>query len=110
MGACDPRTVLAPPSPEARQHLSCKSLDRESGEVVRGGAMGECLRTDAKGKIIDTQYRLISRAHASVRRNRDEDAPRRVRRELSRESSRESRTAHVVVRRMRYAPWGWWGW
>ena len=94
-----PRTVLAPPSPEARQYLSCKSVDRESGETVRGGGIGECLRTDAKGKIVDTQYRLISRAHASVRRNRDEDAPRRVR-----------RAAHVVVRRVSYAPWGWWGW
>jgi hypothetical protein len=32
----------------------------KSGEVVRGGAMGECVRTDAKGRIVDTQYRLIT--------------------------------------------------
>jgi len=105
-----PRTVLAPPSPEASQQLSCKSVDRESGEVVRRGAIEECLRTDAKGKIVDTQYRLISRAHASARRDRDEDARRRVRREASRESSRESRTVYVAPRRVSYAPWGWWGW
>jgi len=105
-----PRTVLAPPSPEASQQLSCKSVDRESGEVVRRGAIEECLRTDAKGKIVDTQYRLISRAHASARRNRDEDARSRVRREASRESSRESKTVYAVSRRVSYAPWGWWGW
>jgi len=78
--------------------------------VVRRGAIEECLRTDAKGKIVDTQYRLISRAHASARRNRDEDARSRVRREASRESSRESKTVYAVSRRVSYAPWGWWGW
>jgi hypothetical protein len=57
------KTALAPPSPEAGRHLSCKSVG-ESGEVVRSGGISECLRTDGKGKIIDTQYRLISRAHA----------------------------------------------
>jgi membrane carboxypeptidase/penicillin-binding protein len=87
------RTALAPPSPEARRHLSCKSADR--------GEVSECLRTNGKGRIVDTQNLLISRAHASARRERDDDAPRRVR--------RESRTAHVVVRRTTYAPWGW-GW
>jgi penicillin-binding protein 1A len=86
------RTALAPPSPEARRHLSCKSADR--------GEVSECLRTNAKGRIVDTQNLLISRAHASARRERDDDAPRRVR--------REPRTAHVVVRQS-YAPWGW-GW
>ena len=90
------RTALAPPSPEARRHLSCKSADR--------GEVSECLRTNAKGRIVDTQNLLISRAHASARRERDDDAPRRARRE----SSREPRTAHVVVRQS-YAPWGW-GW
>jgi len=97
------------PSPEAGRHLSCKSLG-ESGEVVRSGGISECLRTDGKGKIIDAQYRLISRAHASTRRDRDDDAPRRATRESSRQSSRESRSAHVVVRRSTYASWGWWGW
>ena len=28
-----PKTALAPPSPEARRQLSCKSVDLESGEV-----------------------------------------------------------------------------
>ncbi len=93
------RTALAPPSAEARRNLSCKSADR--------GEVSECLRTNAKGKIVDTQNLLISRAHAYARRERDDDAPRRVRRE----SSRESRTAHVVVRRTTYASPSWgWGW
>jgi penicillin-binding protein 1A len=104
-----PKTALAPPSPEAKLHLSCKSVDRESGEAQRSGGISECFRTDAKGKIIDTQYRLISGAHASVRRDRDDDdeRPRRVR--------REPRSERTVVRRTyaRPAQWGWgggWGW
>jgi penicillin-binding protein 1A len=103
-----PKTALAPPSPEAKLRLSCKSVDRESGEVQRSGGISECFRTDAKGKIIDTQYRLISGAHASVRRDRDDDdeRPRRVR--------REPRSERTVVRRTYARPqWGWgggWGW
>jgi penicillin-binding protein 1A len=104
-----PRTALAPPSPEAKRNLSCKSVDRETGEVQRSGGISECFRTDAKGRIIDTQYRLISRSHASARRDRDDDDhPRRAR--------RESRSERTVVRRTGYyrrAQWGWgggWGW
>jgi penicillin-binding protein 1A len=51
------KTALAPPSPEAKHQLACKSIDLESGEVQRGGGITECFRVDAKGKIIDTQYR-----------------------------------------------------
>jgi penicillin-binding protein 1A len=53
-----PRTVLASPSPEAKRQLSCKSAGRDSDE---------CFRINDKGKIVDTQYRLISRAHAYAR-------------------------------------------
>jgi penicillin-binding protein 1A len=55
-----PRTALAPPSPEARRQLSCKSIDLESGEIRVHGDKGitECFRVDGKGKIIDTKYRL----------------------------------------------------
>ena len=56
-----PRTALAPPSPEARRLLTCKAVDSESGRGRGGGkALTECFRTDAKGRIADTQYRLIS--------------------------------------------------
>jgi penicillin-binding protein 1A len=76
-----PRTALAPPSPEARRQLSCKSVDLESGEAKeRGGkVITECFRVDAKGRIIDTQTRLVSGESARAGRGRDDDdtAPRR---------------------------------
>src|SRR5206468_7283672 len=36
-----PRTALAPPSPEARQQLSCKAADVEAAQR-RAGALSEC--------------------------------------------------------------------
>ena len=56
-----PRTALAPPSPEAKRDLSCASVDADSGEVRRRGARttSECLRIDAKGRIIDTTMALL---------------------------------------------------
>src|SRR6476646_7207281 len=57
------KTVLAPPSPEARRQLTCKSVDLESGEIQKGEgkATSECLRVDPKGRVLDTRYRLVSR-------------------------------------------------
>jgi hypothetical protein len=104
-----PRTALAPPSAEARRHLSC---ERGSGEGVRGG-LAECLRTDRRGRIVDTQNRLISRAHAYARRDRDDDTPTRrvVRRDDDaprRVVRRESSVRQVAVRRSSYeSSWGW---
>ena len=76
-----PRTALAPPSLEARRQLSCKSVDLESGEAKeRGGkVITECFRVDARGRIIDTQTRLVSGESARAGRDRDDDdtAPRR---------------------------------
>ena len=75
-----PRTALAPPSPEARRQLSCKSVDLESGEAKeRGGkVITECFRVDAKGRIIDTQTRLVSGDGEHAGRDRDDDdVPRR---------------------------------
>ena len=62
-----PKAALAPPSPEAKRQLACKSVDLESGEVQsgRGKAFSECFRVDRKGKTIDTQYRLMSHEEAS---------------------------------------------
>ena len=73
-----PKTALAPPSPEAKRHLSCKSIDLDSGEMQssRGKAVSECLRLDAKGKIIDTQYRLVSRESTYAKRDREDGAAR----------------------------------
>ena len=77
-----PKMALAPPSPEAKRQLSCKSIDLDSGEVAsgRGKAVSECFRVDARGKVIDTQYRLVSRESASTKR---EAAAARARRDDS---------------------------
>jgi membrane carboxypeptidase/penicillin-binding protein len=58
-----PRTALAPPSPEAKRHLACRSIDLESGEPAAGAGkfINECFRTDRSGQVVDTQYELVSR-------------------------------------------------
>ena len=68
---------LAPPSPEARQQLSCKSTDSESERRHRrgGDAIAECFRLDGHGKVLDTRYRLVSRE--SDRQDRDGTAIRK---------------------------------
>jgi penicillin-binding protein 1A len=110
-----PKAALAPPSPEARRQLSCKSIDRDPDEVQRSGT--ECLRINDKGKIVDTKYRLISRAYAKTDRgDREERASRRVRHAQSRDSGREERPSHhhVVHSQSRVLWGGWqqwsWGW
>ena len=76
------KTALAPPSPEARRQLTCKSVNLDSGEMQssRGKTVSECLRVDAKGSVIDTQYRLVSRDSIYARRER-EDGPARPKRD-----------------------------
>src|ERR1700730_11149780 len=97
-----PKTALAPPSPEAKRQLAGKSIDLESGEVQRGGGITECFRVDAKGKIIDTQYRLISRESAYARGDREEgkEDNRAVR-------NREGSTVRVRSERAEPEDWGW---
>jgi penicillin-binding protein 1A len=65
-----PRTALAPPSPEARRQLSCRSIDLETGEAHQPGGrpITECFRIDLTGRIVDTQYRLVSRGDAYIYR------------------------------------------
>jgi penicillin-binding protein 1A len=64
-----PRTALAPPSPEAKRQLACRSVDAESGQVQGGGrGITECFRIDRNGQVIDTQYNLVSREGADVDR------------------------------------------
>ncbi len=57
------KAALAPPSPEAKRHLACKSIDLDSGEmqVSSGRVITECFRIDRSGQIVDTQYQLVSR-------------------------------------------------
>ena len=75
-----PKAALAPPSPEANRQLTCKSIDLESGDTqaARGKAFTECFRVDAKGKLIDTQHRLVSRQSTYAQRD-GEDKPSRTR-------------------------------
>jgi membrane peptidoglycan carboxypeptidase len=67
-----PRTALAPPSPEARRQLSCRSVDLDTGELPQQAGVGkpitECFRIDRFGRVIDTQYNLVSREDAYVSR------------------------------------------
>jgi penicillin-binding protein 1A len=58
-----PKHALAPPSPQAQPHLSCKSTDVESdGRRRRGGqTISDCFRLDERGRVLDTRYRLVSR-------------------------------------------------
>jgi membrane carboxypeptidase/penicillin-binding protein len=74
-----PRTALAPPSPEAMRQLSCKSIDAESGKASEGKRqLTECFRLDPKGKIADTQYRLLSRESSNAARESRRERPRRT--------------------------------
>jgi hypothetical protein len=76
-----PRTALAPPSPEAKRQLACKSVNPESDEIVKGSrkAITECFRVDAKGKVVDTEYRLVSQEGRQVKPDReDRTAQRKV--------------------------------
>ena len=107
-----PRTALAPPSPEAKRDLSCTSVDADSGEVRRRGAttISECLRIDAKGRIIDTTMALLEPGgsrHAKNKR-RDEEAP--LKKTASRERHRRYTSERIPTQVRQVAPqWGFFG-
>jgi membrane carboxypeptidase/penicillin-binding protein len=79
------KSALAPPSPEARRELTCRSVDPESGDVQRGGGITECFRMDQRGRIIDTQDRLVSGESAYARSDPEE----RYRRDIPARPARE---------------------
>jgi penicillin-binding protein 1A len=64
------KVALAPPSPEAKRQLACQLIDLEPGELQsgRGKAFSECFRVDRKGKVIDTEYRLMSQEGINAKR------------------------------------------
>jgi membrane carboxypeptidase/penicillin-binding protein len=74
------RTALAPPSPEAKRHLSC------SGE--RSNI--ECLRIDGKRRVIDAE----GNEGATARRDHDDDERPRRRRERADSDDRPSRRSY----------------
>jgi membrane carboxypeptidase/penicillin-binding protein len=71
-----PRTRLAPPSFEAEAELTCNSFEIEASESRRHGSSAECLRRDAKGRAVDTRYRLVSRDTSYGRRGNGFDDER----------------------------------
>ncbi len=60
------KTVLAPPSVEAKAELAC-DYDAKAGKSRRRDS-GDCLRLDAKGRPIEARYRLVSRDSTYARR------------------------------------------
>jgi penicillin-binding protein 1A len=88
------KAALGPPSAEAKRHLTCESveLDSEGSRKRHGRALSECLRIDAKGKVRDTQYVLLSPESADAKRNGEPDS-RRNKRDGEGSSSRNSRRA-----------------
>ena len=98
-----PRTALAPPSPEAKRHLSCSSTESKS--------IPECLRTDNKGKVIDTTAALETGGTRYAKRGdergrHEEDASKR---KVAHEHSRRER-ATSVARQTTPQGWGGGGW
>ena len=76
-----PKAALAPPSPEAKRQLQCKSVDHDSGEKSTGGGkeITECFRVDAKGKVLDTQNLLVSRKTDYAKGDNDDRPPKKPR-------------------------------
>jgi membrane peptidoglycan carboxypeptidase len=108
-----PRAALAPPSSEAKRQLACQSIDLETAEAQsrRAKAFSECFRVDRKGKIIDTQYRLMSQEEAShAKRDREDGAARKNEASMPRSGDPRSPSADNAWSRQ---PWGaqqQWGW
>jgi membrane carboxypeptidase/penicillin-binding protein len=73
------KAALAPPSAEAKRQLSCTAAGSADGKR-RASADRECLRVDAKGKVLDTQYRLVSHDTSSETRKQQRPRARIVRR------------------------------
>src|SRR5262245_29187063 len=74
-----PKAALAPPSPEAKRKLACRSIDPESDEIAKGSgkAITECVRVDAKGKVINTRSRLVSQEQRRPKRDREDGEARK---------------------------------
>jgi membrane carboxypeptidase/penicillin-binding protein len=114
-----PKAALAPPSPEAKRQLACKSVDLETGEAQSGRAkaFSECFRVDRKGKIIDTEHRLISQ-EAHAKRDREDGAARKKEASVARKkeaSAARSSSAPAPNSGNAWSqhPWGpqqQWGW
>lgn len=63
-----PKVALAPPSPEAKRQMVCTTVAADPYDPTQQvqqtrGSRGatECLRIDRTGRVVDTQYQLVSR-------------------------------------------------
>jgi penicillin-binding protein 1A len=104
-----PRTSLAPPSPEAKRHLNCTSTESKS--------IPECLRTDNKGKVIDTttaletgsgsegRSRYARHERGDERGHHEEDTGKR---KVAHEHSHRERSTSVA-RQSTTPTWSGWG-
>ena len=64
------QALLAPPSTEAKRQLVMLPVDLRSGSRVAQGGPGtitEAFRTDGRGQLDDTQYRIVSELDAQLR-------------------------------------------
>jgi penicillin-binding protein 1A len=98
-----PKAGLAPPSADAKRQLACKSTDLESGEPQERGknASTECFRLSARGEILDTQYRLVSRE------SNDRDRERRRTHKKSQRSNEYSSPDPWLGAPLRSWGWSW---
>jgi penicillin-binding protein 1A len=102
-----PRTAIAPPSPEAKRHLSCSPTESKS--------IPECLRTDNKGKVIDTTAALESGSDGRGRYAKRGDEKGRheedgAKRKVAHEHSHRERATSVARQTTQPSGWGGGGW
>ena len=106
-----PKIALAAPSAEAERQLTCKSIGSRSRNAR---AINECFRVDAKGRVVNTQYRLVAREGAYARRAEPRLAERaEPRRGEPRRAARTARTDesnNAPARDPWRGGWGWGGW
>ena len=104
-----PKTALAPPTPQAELQLTCKSTGSQSRNTRRSGkAITECFRVDAKGRVVNTQYRLVAREGAYAKRERAE--PRRAEPGRAARTARSDESNVAPARDPWRGGWGWGGW
>jgi penicillin-binding protein 1A len=72
-----PKTLLSPPSAEAKRNMVVRPINLASGEPVAGAnakSFVEYFRRDRQGEPYDTQYQLVSRDEAYMaHETRDDD-------------------------------------
>jgi penicillin-binding protein 1A len=108
-----PKAALAPPSAEAKRQVACQSIDLDSGEARSGHrkAFSECFRVDRKGRVIDTQYRLMSQEKATyAKRNQEDGAPRKQASAPRSGDTRFPSADNAWSSRQLWGPQQQWGW